>query len=67
MGINQNSKSSPTPTTLTHIYPFITRPRQNVHITSTMGKAFPVEVATVDPRSSRFMLTDEPVAGAARS
>jgi large subunit ribosomal protein L1 len=29
---------------------------KGVFLTSTMGKAVPVEVATVDPRSSRFML-----------
>lgn len=38
---------------------------KTVHVTSTMGKSFPVEVATVDPRSSRFMLSNEPAAGSA--
>ncbi|CAM9531644.1 unnamed protein product, partial [Ascophyllum nodosum] len=30
-----------------------------VHLSSTMGKGVPVEVATVDPSSPRFMLIDE--------
>lgn len=35
---------------------------KGVHVTSTMGKAVPVEVATVDPRSSRFMFEAAPMA-----
>jgi len=34
---------------------------KGVHVTSTMGKAVPVEVATVDPRSSRFMFEAAPL------
>ena len=33
--------------------------RHQVHLSSTMGKGVPVEVATVDPSSPRFMLIDE--------
>jgi large subunit ribosomal protein L1 len=29
---------------------------KGVHLTSTMGKAVPVDTATIDPRSSRFMI-----------
>lgn len=32
---------------------------EQVHLSSTMGKGVPVEVATVDPSSPRFMYVDE--------
>eukprot|EP00903_Cladosiphon_okamuranus_P011397 g10740.t1 len=37
-----------------------------VHLSSTMGKGVPVEVATVDPSSPRFMYVDEGVEAAVK-
>lgn len=40
------------------VRPLVHIPKQ-VHLSSTMGKGVPVELATVDPSSPRFMLIDE--------